>query len=436
LSIGAYNPNDVLTDSCDELEPEQPARPPGGYIHDLIELLWDLRRQLGWWMLAGAILAGLLWLALPSKYESTARVLPSESTSATALMMAGSSLAGAGLPGFGMMPDLLGTKTPGALCAAILRSDIVEDAIINRFDLRAVYRVRDYDKARRELSDRTVANEDRKSGIVTWTVVDRDPKRAAAIANAYAEELDKVLGSLNTSAAHAELAFLEQRIAVLRQTLGAAEKALGEFSSKNSTLDIREQGKAAFEVAGKVQGEYLAAQAELRGLRQIYGPDHPRVKEQQARVADLRAAAARLDSTSVDANADLGFLSVSRLPLVGATYADMVREVKIQEVVYETLVKQYEISKVEEVKETPRLRVIDEGKVPSRRSSPRMLVLLALCVWAGFTAGVVAIEARYRWQKASPDDPWKRLGVRMGADLRKAYLNLTRRRIANNGPVS
>lgn len=421
MSIGTYNPDDVLIGSPGDPERARPARHRSGYIHDLVELLWDRRRELGWWMLGGVALAALLWLVLPAKYESTARVLPSESTSATAMMLAGTSVAGAALPGAGMIPDLLGTKTPGALCAAILRSDTVLDSVINQFDLRGVYRTRDYDKARRELSDRTAINDDRKSGMVTWTVVDKDPNRAAGIANAYAESLDKVLQTLNTSAAHREREFLEQRIGVARQDLAAAEKTLSEFSSKNSALDIREQGKTAFEVAGKVEGEYLAAQAELRGLRQIYGPDHPRVKQQEARVADLRAAAARLGSTTSDENSAPGFLSISRLPLLGATYADMFRDVKIQEVVYETLVKEYEISKVEEAKETPRLRVIDNGKVASHRSSPKILILLALCVWCSFTVGVVWIEAKSRWQMTSADSPWKSLGVRIFDDTRRAF---------------
>ena len=106
------------------------------------------------------------------------------------------------------------------------------------------------------------------------------------------------LQSLNTSAAHREREFLEQRIEVVRQNLSAAEKQLGQFSSKNSALDIKEQGRAAFEVAGKVQGELIVAQSELQGLRQIYGPDHPRVKSAEARVAQLRAAAGKLGSTT------------------------------------------------------------------------------------------------------------------------------------------
>ena len=270
-----------------------------GFYHS-VALLWDQRRLPLRWILVGVVLALVLrFLLLPSKYESTTRVLPSETTSEAAMMLAGGAVAGAGVPSLGMMSDLLGMKAPGgALCAAILRSDTVLDGVINRFDLRQGYRVRDYDKARRILSDRTVINDDKKSGILTLTVVDNDPKRAAALANAYAEELDKVLQSLNTSAAHREREFLQQRIEVVRQNLSAAEKQLGQFSSKNSALDIKEQGRAAFEVAGKVEGELIVAQSELQGLRQIYGPDHPRVKSAEARVAQLRAGAGNLESTT------------------------------------------------------------------------------------------------------------------------------------------
>ena len=103
------------------------------------------------------------------------------------------------------------------------------------------------------------------------------------------------------------------------------------------------------------------------------------------------------------------------------TYADLFREVKVQEAIYEALLKQYEISKVEEVKETPRLKVIDYGKVPSRRSSPRVLVLAALCIWGCFVLGVLAILVKSKWVDASSENPWKRLGIRVFQDLRHSF---------------
>jgi len=371
--------------------------------------------------LAGLALTILLAVLLPAKYESTARVLPSENTS-EAMMMAGAASAG-GLANLGMMSDVLGMKTPGALAASILRSDTVMDGVINRIDLRKVYNIKDYDRTRKKLADRTVVSEDKRSGIVTVTVVDHDPVRAAAIVNAYVAELDKVLQTLNTSAAHREREFLEKHIDVVKQNLSTAEAKLGQYSSKNSALDLSEQGKAAFEVSGKIEGELVVAQSELQGLRQIYGPDHPRVRAAEARVAQLRATAGKLGSTTTAGNTDpeMNYFSISRLPVVGVTYADLFREVKVQEAIYEALLKQYEISKVEEAKATPRLRVIDAGQVPSRRSSPRLLVLAALCLWLTFAAGVIAIFLRWKWNESDADDPWKRLGLRVAADLRESF---------------
>jgi uncharacterized protein involved in exopolysaccharide biosynthesis len=383
-----------------------------------VELLWNQRRLLLRWILAGAAAALILAIVLPAKYESTTRVMPSETTSETAMMMAGGAAAGTAMPSLGMMSDLLGMKTPGALCAALFHSDSVLDAVINRLDLRKVYGIKDYDKTRQKLADRTVVSEDKKSGIVTLTVTDYDANRAAAIANTFAEELDKVLQTLNTSSAHREHEFLEQRIEVVRRDLSLAEKQLGQFSTKNSALDIKEQGKAAFEVAGKVEGELIVAQSELQGLRQIYGPDHPRVKSAEARLAQLRASAGKLSSTSGDPDNSLEFFSIARLPMVGVAYADLFRDVKVQEAIYEALLKRNEIAKVEEVKQTPRLRVIDRGQVPARRSSPRFLVLGALSIWGCFLMGLIAILVQWRWDTAEPENPWKRLGMRVACDLR------------------
>lgn len=408
-----------------------------------LEVLWEQRRRLLQWSLGGAVLAGLLAVALPAKYQSTARVLPSDN-SPSLMMMAGSSAA---LPTAGPISELIGTRTPGALFAAILRSDTVEDALIDRFDLRRVYHVRGYERARRKLSDDTVISEDKKSGIVTLTATGGDPQRVAALTNAYVEAADKVLQTLNTSAAHREREFLETRIAVVRQGLLTDEQQLARFSSRNSALDIKEQGKAAFEMASRIQGEWIATRSELEGARQMYGPDHPQVRSLEAKAAALRASLDRMGAATGDlpndalknaatnasfnapknvpqdqpgqAPAGSEFLSLGRLSTVGAGYADLMREVQLQESVYEALVKQYEMAKVEEAKQTPRLRVIDAGQAAERRSSPRIFVLFVLCTVCGLVAGVLLVLSSTAWRDSPPGSGWKRLGLRVAADLRR-----------------
>jgi uncharacterized protein involved in exopolysaccharide biosynthesis len=382
-----------------------------------MEVLWEARRRLLRWSLAGFALACLLAVALPRKYQATTLVLPSENTSAT-MMLEGS---GAALPSLGSMSQLTGTRTPGSLFAAILRSDTVEDALINRFDLRKGYGVRGYETARTRLSDSTVISEDKKSGIVAVTVTDREPQRVAALTNAYVEEADKVLQSLNTSAAHCEREFLEKRIAGARDSLSTDEAQLTRFSSRNSALDLKEQGKAALETAGKIQVEWIATQSELKGLRQSYGPEHPQVRSLEAKAAALRASLGKMVNTpqTPPGGSGLDYLSLSRLPSVGASYADLLREVQLQESVYEALVKQYEISKVEEAKQTPRLRVIDDAKSPERRSSPQVFILFVLCGVGGLMGGVLAAMSAAAWRDSASGNGWKRLRLRVAADLRR-----------------
>jgi capsule polysaccharide export protein KpsE/RkpR len=293
----------------------------------------------------------------------------------------------------------------------------VEDALIDRFDLRRVYHVRGYERARAKLSDDTVISEDKKSGIVTVTVTGGEQQRVAALTNVYVEEADKVLQSLNISAAHREREFLEKRIAAVRQSLLDGEQTLARFSSRNSALDIKEQGKAAFEMAGKIQAEWIATRSELEGVRQMYGPEHPQVRTLEAKAAALRASLNNMGIAPAESGLD--YLSLGRLPAVETDYADLSREVQLQESVYGALVKQYEIAKVEEAKRTPRLRVIDPGKPAERRSSPRLFVLLVLCTVSGLVAGVLAVLGGAAWRGSPPGSGWKKLGKRVAADLRR-----------------
>ena len=134
----------------------------------------------------------------------------------------------------------------------------------------------------------TTVSEDRKSGIITLQVTDRDPRRAAAIAQQYVDELDRVVTQLNTSSAHRERIFLEERLAQVKQDLESAEKGFSEFASKNTAIDIQAQGKAMIEAAGALEGELIAAQTELQGLKQIYADGN--VQSPGHRGADRRTS--------------------------------------------------------------------------------------------------------------------------------------------------
>ena len=136
--------------------------------------------------------------------------------------------------------------------------------------------------ARKDLESHTDISVDRKSQIISIVVTDKNPQRAAAMGQAYVEELNRLVAELSTSSARRERIFLEERLKGVNQDLEAAEKDFSQFASKNTAIDVKEQGKAMVEAAAMLQGQLIAAQSQYEGLRDIYTDDNPRVRTVKA----------------------------------------------------------------------------------------------------------------------------------------------------------
>ena len=385
-----------------------------------LRLVWNRRRFVWKSVVVGLLIGVAVAFLLPPEYESYTRLMPPDDQSNRGLAMitalagkAGGSGGGGGMAG--MAGDLLGVKTTGAMFVGILASRTVQDDLINKFDLQKVYREKRMEKARLDLTKHTTVVEDRKSGIITITVTDRSPQRAREMANEYISELNRVVTQLSTSAAHREREFLENRLVAVKQDLENAEKQFSQFSSKSGAIDIKEQGKAMVEAAAILQGQMMAAQSELEGLRQIYSDSNVRVRGAQARIAELQHQLEKLgghpenEVVSGSSEDSSIYPSIRRLPLLGVTYADLFREAKVQEVVFETLTQQFELAKVQEAKEVPSVKVLDPGSIPESRSFPPRLLLTALGGFLGCCVGISWLFATAMWTRMDPLDPRKLL---------------------------
>ena len=386
------------------------------------KILWSHRRFLGAILLRSAILVALVAFLLPSTYEAKTELMPPDQQSGAASMLATlmsgtgggatSALAGSGSGmGSGMMggiaSDLLGLKTSGALFISILSSDAVQDRLINKFDLRREYWVSTYMAARKKLTARSDFEENKKSGVITVRVSDHDPERAAALAAAYVDELNYMVADLNTSAAHRERLFLEDRLRVVKEELDRSSKEFSEFSSTHSTLDLKDQGQAMVQAAASLQGQEIAAEAELRGLEQIYTPYNVRVKEVKARIAELQHQIQKLGGVATQPEPDLDqaealYPSIKQLPVLGVTYTDLYRRLRINEAVFETLTKEYELARVEEAKEVPSVKVLVPAQRPERPQGPPRLLILFGGILLALVLGSAWVIGREAWDNISP----------------------------------
>ena len=409
--------------------PEEDLAGPGfqqRYVRRL-RLLWAGRRLLVRCAVAGFLAGTLLAFLLPKQYQSTTELMPPDNGSGSSLLMA--ALSARTSNGLGAVAgDLLGLKNSGQLFVGELRSTTLQDRLVSRFQLKQVYHDRLEVDARNDLADKSAIGEDRKSGIITIAVTDRSPQRAAAIAQAYVEELNRLVAELSTSAAHRERVFLQERLQAVRQDLEQAERDFSQFASRNTAIDIKEQGKAMVEAAASLQGQLIAAQSERKGLEQIYTPGNVRVRAVQARIAELNhqleklggKAASQNPPSDSPASQDALYPSIRELPVLGVPYADLYRRVKIQEAVFEALTQEYELAKVEEAKETPTVKVLDAAEVPEKKSFPPRLQIMALGTVLALAGGGLWLFGHGWWQAVEAGDERKLLAREITHSLNSA----------------
>jgi uncharacterized protein involved in exopolysaccharide biosynthesis len=378
-----------------------------------LRLLWEQRRLIARLVLCGFLASTLIALLIPARYESTARLMPPDNTQSGGLAMAAAAISGGAGSLGNIASDVLGIKSTSDIFVGILSSRTVQDKLIQEFDLRKLYGDRRMEDARRNLAERTGISVDRKSQIITITVTDHDPKRAAAMGQAYIEELNRLVADLSTSSARRERMFLEERLKAVNQDLETAEKDFSQFASKNAAIDVKEQGKAMVEAAATLQGQLIAAESELEGLRQIYTDNNVRVRSVRARIDELKHQLDKLGGkgesmTEVSSQAsDSLYPSIRKLPLLGVTYADLYRRTRVQEAVFETLTKEYELAKVQEAKEIPTVKVLDSANIPEKKSYPPRLLIIFLGTAMALAAATTWVFGKTTWEQTDSNDPRK-----------------------------
>jgi capsule polysaccharide export protein KpsE/RkpR len=378
-----------------------------------LRLLWEQRGLLARVVLCGLLAGALIAFLIPARYDSTGRLMPPDGNQSGGLAMAAAALSGGPASLGGIAGGLFGLKSTSDIFVGILSSRTVQDNLIQQFDLKKIYGVGRMEDARRILSERTGISVDRRSQIITLTVTDHDPKRAAAMGQAYVEELNRLVSELSTSSARRERLFLEERLKAVNQDLETAEKDFSQFASKNAAIDVKEQGKAMVEAAATLQGQLIAAESEYEGLKQIYTDNNVRVRSVKARIDELKRQLDKLGGkgesmTEVSGQSnDSLYPSIRKLPLLGVTYADLYRRTRVQEAVFETLTKEYELAKVQEAKEIPTVRVLDAANIPEKKSYPPRLLLIFMGMALAFGAATTWVFGKATWEQTDSNDPRK-----------------------------
>jgi uncharacterized protein involved in exopolysaccharide biosynthesis len=337
--------------------------------------------------LVGTSLALAISLLLPKIYESTSSVLPQlESKEGGALAALLTSPGAAGMAqnlGLGL-PGL--PTTPTDVFVSILKSRLMADEVIKKFDLMNRYRESTMVDTRKELEDHlriTVT----KEKVIKVSVEDEDPQVAADMANFYVANLDRLNRIVTVSKAGQNRAFLERRLGETVESMAKAEEALRDFQAKNKTVAVEAQAKVMIEAAAMIQGQITAQEVQMQVMGGYLSPDNPDLSN----VDELKKQLAMMGSGK-DAK---GLLSTDRLhpamvavPDLALQFGRLFRQVKVQETLFTLLTSQHEQAKIAEARDTPTVQVLDSAIPADKRTRPRVLLNVAV---AGVLALVIGV---------------------------------------------
>jgi len=332
-----------------------------------------------------AIVAAVVSLLLPNIYTGTARILPPQQSASMAsalLTQLGGALGGlAGAAG-----GALGVRNPNDLYVGMLKSRTVADNLIERFELAKVYDEDYISETRKRLGKETTITPGR-DGIIAIEVDDKDPKRAADLANAYVDELMKLTKVLAVTEASQRRLFFERQLLQAKDNLTAAEILARQGLQKGGIAQVDAQGRSMIAVTARLRAEISAKEVQLGAMRTFAAEGNPELQRTQQELEALRRELGRIEGTTPGASASRGeTASASGLDNIGR-----LRDVKYYEFLYELLAKQYELAKIDEAKDATVIQVMDKAIEPDRKSKPkRILIVILTALVVGFLAVIWA----------------------------------------------
>ena len=322
-----------------------------------------------------AAVSVLVAILLPNHYTASVLILPPQPNAAAsgASIMNQMSSIGALAPG----GSGLGIKNPNDQQISILKSKTVESALVDRFQLRALYHTKYVSSACKKWEHHSRTESGLKDGLIRISVTDVNPRRAAEMANGWLEEYRKITASLAVTEASERRQFYATQLAAAKQDLATSEDELKQTEQRTGVIDIEGQDSALLASAAVARGQVAAKQVEIKAMEQFANFANPDLQRAREELAGLEAQLATMDAANDRKMGDL-VVPKGNVSEAALEYARAVREVKYHETIVELLSQQFEGARVDEARQGSLVEVIDPATPPDRPSSHyRAVIFLA-----------------------------------------------------------
>jgi uncharacterized protein involved in exopolysaccharide biosynthesis len=367
---------------------------------DLLIVLAERKRILLWVTAVFAILAIVISLLLPKSYTATVTLLPPQQNSSMGAALASQ------LGSMGGMAALaggsLGLKSPNDMLVGMLRSRTVEDAMVQKFGLMQEYHKKYFSDARKKFENRATVDGSGKDGLIHISVEDRDPQRAAELANGYVDQFRNLSQHLAITEASQRRLFFEQELEQAKNNLANAEEALKQTEQSTGLIELSSQAKALIESASTLRAQITAREVQIQGMQTYATGENAQLVQAQRELESMRAQLAKLGGSEDSTGGEL-IVPKGRVPEAGLEYVRKLRDVKYNETIFEILARQFEVAKLDEAKQGALIQVVDPAIPPDKHSFPKRSLIILVATFAGLIVGILVAILQAGLQRIKGD---------------------------------
>jgi uncharacterized protein involved in exopolysaccharide biosynthesis len=269
---------------------------------------------------------------------------------------------------------LFTSTTPSDIYAEILKSRTLRESLVQEFDLQRRYRRKGMDATLKELETHVHVGV-LPVGVVVVNVEDRDPARAADMANHLVAGLDRFNRQSTNTRAKRTREFLEQRLGDVRASMVRAESTLTAYEQRNKIMASSEA--SAVDAMAEVISQKLSLEVK-RSYMSSY------VREGSAPLRQVETEISAMDR------------ELAKLPGLKQHASRLALDAEIQRRVFTLITVQYEDMRVQEMRDTPTLTILDRARAPEMRSRPKraLIVLVATAAALLLATAWVALSLR------------------------------------------
>ncbi len=375
---------------------------------DMLVVVADRRRVVFLIVSTITLLAVVISLVLPKRYTATVTILPPQQGSTLGAMLM-SQLGGmggsSGLSSLGGMAELagssLGLKNSNDRYVGMLKSRIVEDAVIQKFGLQQEYDKKYLSDARRKFERCAEVDGNAKDGLIHISVEDRDPRKAAAIANGYVDEFRTLSQTLAISEASQRRLFFEQQLEQAKDKLADAEEALKQTEQTTGLIQLDSQARALIETVASLRAQIAAHEMIIQAMQTYATNQNAEMIQAQQELDSLRSQLAKLGGNQE--SSDGLIVPKGLVPQAGLEYVRKLRDVKYYEAIFEILARQFELAKLDEAREGALIQVVDPAVVPDKRSFPKRIYIVAGAFFGAWVIAILTVFAMASLERMESD---------------------------------